>query len=91
MPNKVKWTTEWPTEEGHYWFIGWCNQLDIDNEEQPDLISVTVHKEHQNTQYVSGEIELFKNDGSYGFWAKRVPPNNKVPPESPSLTRPTYT
>jgi len=85
MPNKVKWTTEWPTEEGCYWFYGWCHQTDIDNEEQPDLIEAVVHEEHWGTQYISGEVELFKDDGGYGFWAKREPP------ELPNIGRPTST
>ena len=84
MPNKVKWTTEWPTEEGRYWFYGWYWRWQIDAGWPPCLsyVGVYTYDHTSGIRYVAEGLMMEKKDGGYGLWTK------VEFPELPEIERP---
>jgi len=70
MPNKVEWITEWPTEEGFYWFYGWQCHFEIANMKRLKVRYVEVWQVPNGIAYVSDGEFLYKGLGGYGFWTE---------------------
>jgi len=71
----VKWTKEWPTEPGEYWYYGITNNDDCDL-----LHFVTAFRHAGNMRIMAGSIvcycenfEMNKSD-TFGYWIKAETP-----------------
>jgi len=73
---QCQWTTEWPTEEGTYWFFGWTNKSDMSGryKEPPKMQLVEVHKNKQDQiTIIAGSVFVYKST-SYGkFMPAKLP------------------
>jgi len=63
--NKMNWTSEWPTEPGHYWFYGWCFS---DRDRPARFHYTTVGKTPRGVCYVADGYFLYKAEGAEGVW-----------------------
>ena len=61
----MNWTTEWPTEPGHYWFYGWCFR---DRDKPAKFHCVEVWKLQKGRAYVTDGHFLYKAEGAEGVW-----------------------
>ena len=68
----TKWTEEWPTEPGRYWFWG---QSDYGMRGLPArLYSVVVHKADRGPVYVADGSFMYRGGGGWGVWCRAVLP-----------------
>ena len=82
MTNKVKWTTEWPTEDGEYWFYGWRDHYEISDMRPPQIHCVRVLGIPGGVIYANGSEPMFRSHRAYGVWTK------VDFPELPEIERP---
>jgi len=75
-----KWTKEWPTEAGYYWYWGYVPGLDIDN----DGLHLMFVCRHAGDMFVmagsmvafmDGRDQMFKEGDCLGRWMKADAPN----------------
>ena len=69
----MKWTHEWPTKPGWYWFYG------DPYKKEPEfryivLHPVSVHQGANSLVYVTGAGFMYKVEASNGLWTKMIVP-----------------
>lgn len=75
--RKFEWCTEWPKENGLFWFYGWCFKHDRDEDKKPELCLVDVHETGVKGKfmYVTWGHFLYAAEGATGMWRKaELPP-----------------
>jgi hypothetical protein len=66
----MRWTKEWPTEPGWYWFYGIKFQMVKDYKDRTDLHPIKVRKIANGVAHIAGSHFLYKAEGADGWWAK---------------------
>ena len=75
----VEWITEWPKEEGVYWFYGYCFR---DRNRPPELHYVEINKISNGWMIVTNGHFMYKSEGGFGLWKKaNLPELPKFPKE----------
>ena len=72
MTYEPKWTKEWPTEIGWYWFWGQPHYGLRDLPAQ--LYSVEVHYTRNDMAYVANGSFMYKGGGGWGVWCPAILP-----------------
>lgn len=79
----MNWTSNWPDQEGFYWFYGWRFSLSIRLDQKPELIVVKVRRCGNGVLvYIADGSFMHKEDGGKGLFAPIAMP------EIPSLSAP---
>ena len=67
---EAKWTMEWPTEPGLYWFYGWSSKWARESCAKIRVDMVNVHAISNGVMYsMSGQL-MFVQEGGMGYWTK---------------------
>lgn len=66
------WTSEWPTEQGYYWFYGWCF---CHRDRPPGFHCVEVYRTAIGFRYATGGHFLYETEGASGIWQPVKLPN----------------
>lgn len=61
---RAKWSSEWPTEPGRYWFYGY-----LWGEAKPEMFMIEVWKISNGVSYVTKGTFIYKND-AIGLWSR---------------------
>ncbi len=77
-----KWTDEWPTKPGMYWFYGYRSSFSKTYRKKPELFSVRVAKGANCVIYVADGQFLFKGEGAVGKFTPMVMPELPVEDQS---------
>lgn len=83
-----EWTTEWPTEEGLYWFYGWMFGRRLEKSPKLDIIK-TIRlgsAEKGSMTYISNGSFVYESEGGEGYFQKMTQP---VLPDLSQLVRET--
>ena len=74
-----RWTTEWPTAPGDYWFYGWCFR---NRKHVAELNFVKARPTRNSLCLVTNGHFLYREEGGYGMWlSARLPYLPELPPE----------
>ena len=65
----MEWTAEWPTQNGHYWFYGWCWKSEA-NKPEMHFVRVGAIATPGKFAYVTNGHFLFVGEGAEGKWLK---------------------
>jgi hypothetical protein len=73
-----KWSKNFPTKAGNYWFYGWRFGKSMDlftkKPEKPELSFVEVHQVMNGLLFVTRGHCLEKSEGTEGLWCKAILP-----------------
>ncbi len=69
-----KWTHEWPTEIGWYWFYGDPHGK-YPKTRHVKLQPVSVHQGANSPVYVVGAAFMYQSSASAGLWTKMIVPD----------------
>jgi len=76
-----EWTTEFPTEEGLYWFYGYrYGKISCGSTNEPELSKVDVHVVKNGFMYIADGQFMYEGDVEQPHFQKITPP------ELPELT-----
>jgi hypothetical protein len=71
-----EWTTEWPIEEGLYWFYGWIYGRKLDKEPKLELVKALWlgSVEKGSMSFTTNGGFLYKSEGGEGYFQKIIQP-----------------